>query len=239
MELTGKRVVVVGGTAGIGLASALRCRALGAEVVVGGRRSDRLEATRRSLPGVEAIPVDVTRPTDVERFGAAVGALDHLVLPGSSGAVTGMLGAIDFDRASAFLDSKLLGPLRVAQRLAPAIRPGGSITFFSGAASRKLAPGGAMISAVNAAVEALASTLALELAPLRVNTVAPGLADTPAWDELLPQGARDTALAQAAARVPLKRVASPGEIADAVVFLLTGEYATGSVVFVDGGYARS
>jgi NAD(P)-dependent dehydrogenase (short-subunit alcohol dehydrogenase family) len=239
MELQGKRVVVVGGTAGIGLAAARRCRALGAEVVVGGRRGDRLEAARREVPGVEAIAVDVTQPEEVRRFGSALGSLDHLVLPGSSGAAMGTLDAIDFDRAAAFLDSKLLGPARVAQGLAPAIRDGGSITFFSGAASRKLAPGGAMISAVNAAVEALASTLALELAPIRVNTVAPGLTDTPVWDELLPPGTRDTVLAQAAASVPLKRVASPDEIADAVVFLLTCGYATGSVVFADGGYARS
>lgn len=236
MEISGKRVVIVGGTSGIGLATARLCVERGADVVVASRGRDGLTAARKAL-GVEVIALDMTVPAVVEEFAAEVGPLDHLVLPGSSGAVAGPFRELDLAAGAAFLDSKLLGPARVAQRLAPALRPGGSITFFSGAASRKLAPGGALISAVNAAVEALASTLALELAPLRVNTVAPGLTDTPVWDAMLGAG-RAAALAEMARELPLRRVAAPEEIAAAVVFLLECDYATGSVLVVDGGYAR-
>jgi NAD(P)-dependent dehydrogenase (short-subunit alcohol dehydrogenase family) len=227
VSIEGRRVLVVGGTSGIGRAVAARCRAAGARVTVAARTPERLQAVAREL-GVEALEVDITHALDVERLCASVGEVDHLVLPGSSGAVLGPFRRLDLGAAAAFLDSKLLGPARVAQKAR--VRAGGSITFFSGAASRKVGADGAIVSAVNAAVEALGATLALELAPVRVNVVAPGLTATPVWDTL---GVPDTS------SLPVPRLATPDEIAHAVQFLMENAYMTGEVLFVDGGYART
>jgi NAD(P)-dependent dehydrogenase (short-subunit alcohol dehydrogenase family) len=236
VSIEARRVLVVGGTSGIGRAVAARCRAAGARVTVAARTPGKLHAVAREL-GVEVRQADVTRPQDVERLCAAVGEVDHLVLPGSSGAVLGPFRELDLGAAAAFLESKLLGPARVAQMAR--VLPGGSITFFSGAASRKVGAGGSLVSAVNAAVEALGATLALELAPVRVNVVAPGLTATPVWDVLLPPAEKADVLGRAASRLPVPRLADPDEVAHAVQFLMENDYMTGAVLFVDGGYART
>jgi NAD(P)-dependent dehydrogenase (short-subunit alcohol dehydrogenase family) len=237
VSIAGQRVLVVGGTSGIGRATAARCQAVGARVSVAARRADGLRAVHAEL-GVATHQVDITRAPEVDRMAQEVGEVDHLAIPGSSGAVLGPFPGLDLEAAArAFLDSKLLGPARVAQRVR--VRAGGSITFFSGAASRKVGPGGSLVSAVNAAVEALGATLALELAPIRVNVVAPGLTDTPVWDTLIPEGHKADVLGPALHAQPLKRLATPDEVAHAVQFLMENAYVTGEVLLVDGGYARS
>ena len=236
MSLDGKTVVIVGGSSGIGLASAAACSAAGARVVIAGRSEQKLDAARRDVEGrIEARRLDMTDDASIEAFFAAVGPLDHLVITASEAAL-GRFREIDTADARRFFDSKFWGPYSVARRAAPQIRHGGSITFFSGAAGSRASPGFSCGSAINAAVEALSRTLAVELAPVRVNTISPGLVETPVWETILPATERDALFADTAAKLPAGRIGRPEEIADAVLFLIRNAYTTGTTLFVDGGY---
>jgi len=236
MSLDGKTVVIVGGSSGIGLASAAAASALGARVVMAGRSEQKLDAARRDVEGrIEARRLDMTDDASIEAFFAAVGPLDHLVITASEAAL-GRFREIDTADARRFFDSKFWGPYSVARRAAPQIRHGGSITFFSGAAGSRASPGFSCGSAINAAVEALSRTLAVELAPVRVNTISPGLVETPVWETILPATERDALFADTAAKLPAGRIGRPEEIADAVLFLIRNAYTTGTTLFVDGGY---
>lgn len=137
-----------------------------------------------------------------------------------------------------FFESKFWGPYRVARYAAPHIAKDGSITFFSGAASQRGTPGLAVGSAINAAIEALGRTLAVELAPIRVNTVSPGLIATPVWNTIMSEAQRDEFFKQAGAKLPIKRIGQPEEIAHAVRYLIENTYTTGTVLFPDGGYLQ-
>lgn len=236
MSLEGNIVVVVGGSSGIGLASAKAAAAKGARVVLGGRSEERLEAAREAIgPQAQAHALDITDPASIDRFFDAAGPLDHLVIT-AAGASLGRFLDIDIVAARRFFDSKFWGPYAVARRAAPQIRPAGSITFFSGAAGSRASPGFSCGSAINAAVEALGHTLAVELAPIRVNTVSPGLVDTPVWDSIVSRAERDALFDETATQLPAGRIGRPEEIADAVLFLIRNAYTTGTTLFVDGGY---
>lgn len=236
MSLDGKTVVIVGGSSGIGLASAAAASALGARVVMAGRSEQKLDAARRDVEGrIEARRLDMTDDASIEAFFAAVGPLDHLVITASEAAL-GRFREIDTADARRFFDSKFWGPYSVARRAAPQIRHGGSITFFSGAAGSRASPGFSCGSAINAAVEALSRTLAVELAPVRVNTISPGLVKTPVWETLVPASERDALFAETAAKLPAGRIGRPEDVADAVLFLIRNAYTTGTTLFVDGGY---
>ena len=240
LKLAGKKVVIIGGSSGMGLASAKAVAREGAEVVIASRSREKLEAARAQVGGkVEVRPLDITDEQQVRRFFEEVGAIDHLVLPGSGEAVLGRFAEVDAAAAQRFMESKFWGPARCARLGAPHIRPGGSITFFSGAASRRASPDGAYVSAINAAVETLGNTLAVELAPIRVNTIAPGLIETPVWDELMPRAERDAMFRAMSERLPARRIGRPEDVADAVLFLLRNTYTTGTVLFVDGGYVQA
>ena len=236
MSLDGKRVVVVGGSSGIGLASARALAGHGARVVIAGRSADKLEAARRSIPvPVEARPLNMMDDASIESFFAAIGGLDHLVITASEAAL-GRFLEIDTAAARRFFDSNFWGPYAVARRAAPRSSPDGSITFFSGAAGSRASPGFSCGSAVNAAVETLSRTLAVELAPVRVNTISPGLVETPVWESLFSVAEKEALFADTAAKLPSRRIGRPEEIADAVLFLIRNAYTTGTTLFVDGGY---
>ena len=134
--------------------------------------------------------------------------------------------------ALAAMDGKFWAGFRIAR--AARIAPEGSLTFVSGALSQRPAAGAALISAINAALERLSMGLALEMAPIRVNTVSPGPVDTPMWDRYGAEMKRKF-LDGAAARVPLRRVAQPAEIAEIILFFMTNRFITGTVVPLDGG----
>jgi len=235
-SLAGRRVAVIGGTSGMGRATAIRLAAAGAEVVAAargdaGRRALEAEADER----LSVRPLDFTDETALARFFEAPASFDHVVVTAASAAM-GRLLELPAGEARAFLDGKLWGQYLTARCAVPALRPGGSLVLFSGAASRRVQAGFALGSAINAAVETLAAALALELAPIRVNCVAPGVIDTPVWSRLLPDAAEREAALAAARRLPAGRVGRPEEIAEAVVFLLTHDYVTGHTLVVDGGF---
>jgi len=221
-------VVVMGGTAGIGLATARNLSAAGAEVTVTGRDEERLAATKSFARPVR---VDSTDEAAVHAFLAQVGRFDHLVLAFSPGAVG--LGRLadtpvgDVRKAFAGKLFPYLHAIRHAQVT-------GSITMLSAVSARAALPGTAALAAVNGAVERIVSPLAAELAPIRVNAVSPGIVDTSWWD-FLPADQRQAQFASAAATIPAGRVATPDDVAEAIAYLITATYVTGTILPVDGG----
>jgi NAD(P)-dependent dehydrogenase (short-subunit alcohol dehydrogenase family) len=228
--LAGSHVVVVGGSSGIGLAVAGAASAAGARVTVASRRPDR---AAEELPDATIVPIDVTDDTSVEAAFARIGALDHLVCTAASGFPSGLFRAPAED-VRALMESKFWGQYRCARAAAPLIGPEGSITLTSGIRSRRPLPGLGAFTVVNTTVEGFGRALALELAPIRVNVVAPGTIDTPVFDGLSPD-ARAQALERAAKYTTVGRIGLPDEVADVFLMTLTNRFLTGAIIDIDGG----
>ncbi|WP_126227609.1 SDR family oxidoreductase [Burkholderia ambifaria] len=231
--LHGKKVLVVGGSSGIGAAAAKAFAQRGAVVTIASRDPARAGADAAPDGHVRAEALDITDTAAVDAFCARVGQFDHVVISAAKTA-TGPLRTLPLADAQAAMDSKFWGAYRIARSID--IAPGGSLTFVSGYLSVRPNASSVLQGAINAALEALARGLALELAPVRVNTVSPGLIATPLWDKLAPD-ARDAMYAGAAQRLPARRVGQPEDVANAIVYLATTPYATGSTVLIDGGGA--
>jgi NAD(P)-dependent dehydrogenase (short-subunit alcohol dehydrogenase family) len=224
------RVVIMGGTSGIGLATAEKLAADGAEVIVTGRDPEKLAAVKGLVAAAEQ--VDGTSEEEVAAFFDRIGTLDHLVLAFSPGAVgIGPLGAIELADVRAAFDGKLFPYLFAVQRA----RVTGSITLISASTARSALAGTVAFAAVNGAIERIVSPLAAELAPVRVNAVSPGAVDTPWWS-FLPEEQKQAQFAAAADALPVKRVGRPAEVADAIRYLIGATYVTGSILPVDGGF---
>ena len=230
MQLEGKSVVVVGGSSGIGLATAALARAEGATVTIASRSAERLRAAADGI-GARAIAADVTRDADVEALFKACGRIDHVVVTAAQ-LRTGPIRTLSIEDAKATMESKFWGAWRVAR--SADIAPGGSLTIVSGYFSIRPRPGVAIVSAANGALESLTRSLALELAPVRVNAVSPGLIDTPIR-AAMPEEARRKMLEQSAAALPVRRVGAGEDIARQILAFMTIGFATGSIVFLDGG----
>jgi NAD(P)-dependent dehydrogenase (short-subunit alcohol dehydrogenase family) len=230
MVLAGKKVVVVGGSSGIGLATAELAKSAGAEVVIASRNAERLKTVAEKL-GVTAIPVDVTSDESVSRLFRNCGQVDHVVVTAAQ-LRTGPFKTVSMDDVRATMESKFWGAWRVAR--AADIRAGGSLTLVSGYLSIRPRPGAAIVGAVNGALESLTRGLALELAPVRVNAVSPGTIDTPIRSSM-PEAARRDMLTKTAAALPVGRVGEGDDIAKQILTFMTVGFATGSVVYIDGG----
>lgn len=234
MSLNGAKVVVIGGSSGMGLAVAKMAADEGARVVIAGRSEEKLrQAADEIRQPVEARSLDVTQEQAVQTFFAETGELDHLVVTAATG-VAGSFLELETPSFRQIFDSKFWGQYFAARYGAQRIREGGSITFFSGVAATKPVDGLSAYAAVNGAVEALCRSLAVELAPLRVNAVSPGIVDTPAYAGMSP-AERKRMFDALAARLPARRIGRPEDAAAAVISLMKNGYVTGSVVHVDGG----
>jgi NAD(P)-dependent dehydrogenase (short-subunit alcohol dehydrogenase family) len=230
MTLSGQRVVVIGGTSGMGLATVRAAAAQGAEVVAAGRRA---VAGRAAIEGVRHAAVDVTDEASVRALFDGIGTLDHLFASASPGAPGPFLEQ-DLAAARTFLDGKFLGSWTCARYAAPRMTPGGSITFITGCAVVRPSGSAAMVTAAFAAIEALSQALALELGPLRVNTIRPGYTDSEMWSGLS-DAERDALRGRVAAALPSGRMGTPEDIAHAAIFLMTSRQTTGAVLEVSGG----
>lgn len=230
MTLSGQRVVVVGGTSGMGLATVRAALELGADVIAAGRRK---VADRAVIEGPRQVEVDVTDESSVRAMFDDIGTLDHLFVSASPGAPGPFLEQ-DLAAARSFVDGKLLGSWTCARYAAPRMPAGGSITFITGAAVVRLPGNAAMVTAAFAAVEALSRALALELGPLRVNTIRPGYTDSEMWSGLSDE-ARDDLRRRVADALPTGRMGTPEDIAHAAMFLMTSRQTTGAVLEVSGG----
>ncbi len=234
MEFDGKRVLVVGGSSGIGEAAALAFAQRGAQVTIASRDAGKLAASAARIGhGVATGAIDITDEASVNAFFDGADEFDHVVVSAAQTA-TGPVRGLDLAAAQAAMDSKFWGAYRIAR--AVRIREGGSLTFVSGFLSVRPSKTSVLQGAINAALEALARGLALELSPVRVNAVSPGMIATPLWDKL-DAAARETMYEGAAARLPARCVGQAEDVANAIVYLAATRYATGSTVLVDGGGA--
>ena len=226
------RVVVMGGTSGIGLATAEACFADGAEVTVTGRDPGRLASAAGKVTGAEA--VDATSEEEVRAFFARHGRFDHLVLAVSGAAGGGPLRDLRTDDLRAAFEGKFFPHIIAARSALDTIEENGSITFITAGSARAALPGTAGLAAVNGALERAVPPLAAELAPLRVNAVSPGVIDTPWWS-WLPEEQRRAQFAAYAEQTPAGRVGHPGDVAGAVRYLIGAGFVTGAVLPCDGG----
>jgi NAD(P)-dependent dehydrogenase (short-subunit alcohol dehydrogenase family) len=235
MLFSHQRLVIVGGSSGMGLATAKAATAAGAQVVIAGRSREKLERARREIGGdTEALPLDIRDEAAVRAFFERVGEFDHLTTPGSQ-AAGGPFLTRDTAEVRADFDSKFWGQYLAAKYGAPHMRPGGSIVLFAGIYSQRPSVGVSGIAAINSAIEGLTRALAVELAPIRVNAMSPGLVDTPIFDDM-PKAAKVEMFQHFADAAPVRRVGRPEEVARAVLHLMGNTFTTGTTLFVDGGY---
>lgn len=231
-ELSGKTVLVVGGSSGIGLAVARMAAADGASVTIASRSRDRLDAAAAGFQGeVASRVVDVTDDRSVETAFAGLPVFDHVFVTAADVTIK-PVKEIDMATAQAAMNSKFWGIFRVAK--AARIAPGGSLGFVSGFRSMRPGPGLALMSAVNGAIEGLTRGLALDLRPIRVNAVSPAMVDTPLWSGL-DQEAREAMIRRLSQQYPAGVVGRPQDVAAALLMLAANPYATGTVMVLDGG----
>lgn len=237
--LEGNKVLVIGGSSGMGLAIARQALTSGAHVVIASRTKDRLDRAVESLGSdrVEAFAADIGDLQQVKQLLSALGALDHLVVTAADLVYGPVRNLTEQDWMRA-VRSKLLGPVFAVQECADRIRPGGSITLTSGIAARRPIVGGAAAAALNGALEGLGRALAIELAPVRVNMISPGWTDTPIWN-LMPgmtPEQKEQRFSTMAKRLPVGRIGQAEDIAAAALFLMTNGFVTGTTLHVDGGH---
>ena len=232
-QLDGQRVLVIGGSAGIGLATARRARAEGADLILTARNPERLEQAGQEL-GASIAAFDTL---DFDRLGRFFDELpepvDHVLVTGP-GPYYAPLADFDFEQGRRDVDSHLWLPMQVARHAPAKVRPGGTLLFMGGTGGRRPTVGFTLIAAMTAALPALVRNLALELAPIRVNLIAAGFVDTPLSASLL--GDRlDERREQLRTTLPIRRVVGPDDVAALAVHLMANTALTGATYDIDGG----
>jgi NAD(P)-dependent dehydrogenase (short-subunit alcohol dehydrogenase family) len=230
--LKDQTVLIIGRGSGLARAIALAALDAGARVVAAGRDAEALSAAYVGEPGVSTEIVDLTDEASIAALGERLGSVDHVVSTASA-RVRGRVADLDRDAVRLSFDTKVIGPLMLAKHLAPRMNEGGSFVLFSGVAAAKIAVGTLGVAITNAAADTLTRSLALELAPIRVNAISPGVIDTGAWDALGEQGKADY-FADISARNPARRIGVPEDITQGVVSALTSTFLTGQTLHIDG-----
>jgi NAD(P)-dependent dehydrogenase (short-subunit alcohol dehydrogenase family) len=228
MNLRGTQVVIVGGSSGMGLATAKLVTEQGANVTIASRSSTKLRQAVGQIGDARAIVADLANESDVQKIFSDLDRVDHVFVAGGR-MLTGKVMETDLDTFRSDVSQRFWGPLYVVRSAVPKM-PDGSITFLSGQYASTPAIGAVVTAAMNGAIEVLTRGLALELAPIRVNAVAPGLIDTPNLGER-----RGGANKWAQDTLPVQRMGRAEEVAQAVLLLMTNGFITGEVLHVDGG----
>lgn len=235
MSLASQHVVIIGGSSGMGLATARAAAAAGAAVTIASSSKERLAAALAELPGTcEAEVIDTRDEASVAGAFDRIGSLDHLVYTAGDAFTPRPLADVPLSEARQGFEVRFWGEITAVKYAAPRIRPGGSVSLTTGTVGARPAPGAALAAAGAAAGEGLARGLAVELAPIRVNAVRAGAFRTPLWDRL-PEPQREAVLTSLAGRTLTKTVGDPGQIAAAHLYLMENDYVTGTVLTVDGG----
>ncbi|QLH42898.1 MAG: SDR family oxidoreductase [Coxiellaceae bacterium] len=238
MQLSNKHVVIIGGTSGIGAATAKLAVEKGAYVTITGLNKGSVDKARKELGNkVEVKQLDITNESALQKFFNELDQIDYITTPGSAVPKGGFL-TMDSVTAKSGFESKFWGQYNAAKYATPKIRTGGAIVFFSGVISRRPQSNLAIMASVNSAVEGLGRALAVELAPIRVNVLAPGIVDTPRYASLA-ENDRIAMFDSLSKKLPVGHVGKPEELAEAVLFLMTNAFTTGATFYVDGGHILS
>jgi len=234
-EFESQRIVILGGTSGIGLAIAQRAAAEGAMVIVASSRTERIDAALERLPAsAEGYTVDVRREKDVRDLFSRLGTFDHLAFTAGETLQIGPIADTDLEGARRALDVRLWGAYAAAKHAVERLRPGGSIVLSSGIAAARPEPNWTVASSICGALDALTRALAVELAPIRVNAVAPGVVRSDLWREMSEQD-RSAMYDSLSHALPVGRVGEVGDVAETFLYLMRSAYSSGTVVTVDGG----
>lgn len=226
-------VVVIGGSSGIGLAAASAAKAQGAVVTLVGRSAERLQTAARELGGAATAVADIADRESVDVVFSGLERVDHLII--TAGSIRGgRLVDTNPDMLIVEIIERLAGPMYAIRAALPFMTSSSSIVLTGGQCSDRPTDGAAMLSAGVRGVEALARALALELKPIRVNVIAPGIVETPLFDVFGADG-RAAVFETAAERLPVGRAGRPEEIGAAIVFLMSNGYVNGEVLHIDGG----
>ncbi|MFG1623198.1 SDR family oxidoreductase [Kribbella sp. NPDC049227] len=230
MSLQDQRVVVLGGTSGIGLATAHLAATQGATVIVASSNPESVKRALDTLPATASgEALDLTDAAAVKEFFDRLDPFDHLVFTAGEPLTLLEVASMDLAQAHTAFELRYFGALGAVSAAAAKIRPGGSVVLTTGAAGDRPGPGWSVAASICGAVDSLVRALAVELAPLRVNAVKPGVVRTPLWPD-------DSVYEATAKHLPVGRVGEPSDIAEAYVYLMNQGYATGTIVTIDGGH---
>jgi NAD(P)-dependent dehydrogenase (short-subunit alcohol dehydrogenase family) len=232
-ELLGQTVVVIGGSAGIGLETARQARAAGAKLILTARNPERLQRAASELGALSTAPFDAADPVALERFFRDLPAIDHVMMTAGR-PYYGRLADMDFAKIRDLVGEHLSQALYVARNAANKVRPGGTLIFMGGTGARRPAIGLSITSAMTAALPALTASLALEIAPVRVNLIAAGFVDTPLSAELLGDQI-EKRRNQLRTTLPIRRVIGPADVAALAIHIMTNTALTGATYDIDGG----
>jgi NAD(P)-dependent dehydrogenase (short-subunit alcohol dehydrogenase family) len=235
MTLQDQKIVVLGGTSGLGLATAQAAAQDGAVLVVVSSRQQSVARAQAALPaGTEGHACDLSDESQIEGVFERIGPFDHLVYTAGENLRLNVLSETSLDDARRFFNIRYWGAFAAVKHASPHIRRGGSIVLTSGAAGARPHKGWTVASSICGAMEALTRALAVELAPIRVNAVCPGVVKTPLWDGMS-SAQRDAMYRDVGAALPVGRVGEPEDIAEAYLYLMHERFSTGQVIVVDGG----
>jgi NAD(P)-dependent dehydrogenase (short-subunit alcohol dehydrogenase family) len=235
MNLQNQKIVILGGTSGIGLATAHAALRQGATVVVSSSRQERVTAAITELGSrADGHVADLTDAAAVTQLFARIGHFDHLVYTAGESLLVGELTNMDMGAVRKAFDLRVFGAMSAVKAATPYIRQGGSITLTSGVASARPRKGWTVGASICGAMESFMRALTVELAPIRVNIVSPGFVRTPLWSNI-PEADREAMYREVAAQLPTGRVGEADDIAQTYLYLMSNAFATGQTIIIDGG----
>jgi NAD(P)-dependent dehydrogenase (short-subunit alcohol dehydrogenase family) len=234
--LTGKKVVVLGGSSGIGLATAVAASQEGAELIIVSSNQQRIDKALEHLPqGSKGLAINLTDEKQVQELFTKIGAFDHLVYTAGESLVLKNIEDVIVQEAKGFFDLRYWGAFTAVKYAASHINAGGSITLTGGVASARPGKGWSLGASICAAMEGFTRAMAIELAPLRVNLVSPGVIRTNLWSGMA-DADRGAMYETVANGLPLKRVGEAEDIAQTYIYLMRQQFSTGQIIIADGGY---
>src|SRR5450830_246307 len=235
MHLQDKNIVILGGTSGIGFATARAALAQGAKVIVSSSNKDKVDTAIAALgAGASGFAADVNNAASMGSLFKEIGHVDHLVYTAGESLLIGNLDSIDMDAIRKAFDVRVFGAMAAIKAALPYLQQGGSIVLSSGIASSRAPKGLTIGASICSAMEGLTRALAVELAPLRVNIVSPGFVRTPLWSNM-PDDDREAMYQHAGSSLLVGRVGEADEIAQAYLYLMNNTFVTGQTVVIDGG----
>jgi len=234
-QLEGKKVIVLGGSSGIGLATAKAAAACGAQLIIVSGNKDRINNALKELPkGTAGLAVDLTSEEQIKKFFEQTGAFDHLVFTAGENLQLGTIDATNIEDARRYFNVRYWGAVMALKYGAPHISKDGSVVLTSGIVSRRPNKGWSLGASICAAMEGFTRAMAMELTPVRVNCVVPGVVKTNLWNNLSEED-RNNLYEQTRLSLPVKRIGEAEDISQAYLYLLCQPYSTGQTIVVDGG----